>query len=938
MGRNPIVQSLTQPGRTAEQAIGQIGEGNILAGGANLANAAIGAVATPFTVADATLREIGLTPVAEGAALPFRAAAEATRLAGHAIDPYVRGFQRYVSPFGEGSGANPEATEAVGNLNQAMAQMVLAGRAGQLMPKRTGQPLKPTGPAEIVRPKDAAKAPVVDTRTALPPAEMAQPQSPQMSKPPERWLKVRETVEDDWVRVKRLLKETDSLIKSDKDPYLRKELMSGRLGTQQAKLQRSVLGVDKDVVATSKRLGLPDTDLTKTVNEYLRATHAPERNAVLGENAAGISTANAAKVRVRIESLPVGPEVMRIAKQVRDLNATGLDVLLEGGLISKELHGKLRTQYPNHVPLNRIMDEGFDLQEYYSSEGYDVKGSGLRRAVGSERPISDILGNVAENLAKFQIRAEKNIVDQAVGDFARTNPQLGVFEFVPRKAIGKTFSGQPIMKQVNDPSVLHYMEDGKPVMLRIKDPQLAVAIRGVGMEYLPSIMRPIANFTRFFAGLATRWRPDFPLPNKIRDLQELIPTLAAQKEIGFKGAAKTIARDPVSVKDVYDAIQGKNTPGAKLYRQMQEDGGTTGGMALSTRNQVQLSIEKIRRLNRSTPRQAADAVVRLVDNVNTIFEDSSRLSVYKTALDKGMSRDRAAFLAKNSTINFNRRGTGTPITNALWMFSNASVQGSAKMLRALRNPRVAGAVVGGMGVSLAAVHTYNDSVDPEWRTRVSKGDRLNNLIVMLPSDEGASYIKVPISWGIKPIKTIIEVTLDAAIGRGRSPEEVASMIASSIVEGYNPIGGTDIVSAATPTFADVPIDIARNKTWSGAMIRPFTYGKKPPHEEYFKSFGKTPMEAAAKDVTETLAGAGIEISPADLNYAVQQYIGGAGQFVGKTITTIASIGKEPPPPRDIPFVSRFYGKRSLEEIQAQYERDANKKTPSLSLPSLPPLP
>lgn len=761
------------------------------------------------------------------------------------------------------------------------------------------------------------------------------------SGPGELWTRIRETVEDDWVRVKQLLKETDSAIQSDRDPYLRKELMSGRLGQRQGALQESVSKIDADVVATSKRLGLPDAELTQTVNEYLRAVHAPERNAILGDGAAGIRTQAAQALKQQIESSPRGAEVQRIAAQVKDLNSKGLDILRDSGLITPELHAKLRQDYPNHVPLNRIMDEA-NLNEYFSSEGFDVKGSGLRRAKGSDRPVSDILGNVAENLAKIQIRAEKNIVDRAVWDWANANPQLGAFEVVPRKAIGKTFSGQPIFKQVNDPNVLHLMVDGKPAMLRIKDPQVATAIRGVGTEYMPKLggfASIIPKFTRLYSNLTTAKNPEFWLSNKIRDLQELAPTVAAQGEMGFSGAAKTIARDPASVKAVFDAVRGKDTPDTRLYRQMQADGGTTGGMALSTKQQVEVSIEKIRELNRSKPRQAAQAAVKFIDDINTIFEDSSRLSVYKTALDKGMSRDRAAFLAKNSTINFNRRGTGTPIINALYMFSNASIQGSAKMLRAMRNPKVAGAVVGGMSASLAAVNTYNDSVDPEWRTKVTKGDRMNNLIVMLASEDGsANYIKVPISWGLKSVKSIIESGLDAVVGKGEDAATVASRVASSIIDGYNPLGGSDIISAITPTIADVPIDIARNKRWSGGMIRPHDYGNKPVSELAFKNFGRTPIESAAKDVTSAMSDMGVEMSPADLAYAVEQYIGGSGRFAGKTISTIKSIGGEAPNSRDIPFVSRFYTQRSSEEVAAQIARQNQKSGQSSGIPSIPRLP
>jgi len=81
-------------------------------------------------------------------------------------------------------------------------------------------------------------------------------------------------------------------------------------------------------------------------------------------------------------------------------------------------------------------------------------------------------------------------------------------------------------------------------------------------------------------------------------------------------------------------------------------------MALSTRQAVELSMEKIRTLNRSNPKKGVEYLVRGIDKWNTLFEDSTRLSVYKTALENGLSRDKAAILAKEATIDFNKKGTG----------------------------------------------------------------------------------------------------------------------------------------------------------------------------------------------------------------------------------------------------------------------------------------
>ena len=49
-------------------------------------------------------------------------------------------------------------------------------------------------------------------------------------------------------------------------------------------------------------------------------------------------------------------------------------------------------------------------------------------------------------------------------------------------------------------------------------------------------------------------------------------------------------------------------------------------------------------------------------------------------------------------------GTGGPVINGLYIFSNASIQGSVKMLRSLKNPKVLTATFLTVGASVAAVN------------------------------------------------------------------------------------------------------------------------------------------------------------------------------------------------------------------------------------------
>jgi hypothetical protein len=743
----------------------------------------------------------------------------------------------------------------------------------------------------------------------------------------------KEFVVSDWQRVRELekitLKNPKFKIGDNLLPSERKTLFAGRRGARLEAAQTEIANIDKDFLATAQRLGVQEELLRRDVDRYLIARHTPERNAVIGPRATGLSNNEAGAIIREIENSPHFADVKRMGDNLQGLNNKILDTLYADGrsegVITKELYDLLRQRYKNHVPLQRVFEKTEDIETILSGRGFDVKRIGIRRAVGSEREVADITTNIFNNYVEAIHLVEKNIVDNEtlrfVREFIDAYPKQDLFEIVKPRAIGKDFNDRIILQHINDPSVLHLREAGKARFIRIKDPRLATAFKGINREQLPIVARAINTFTRLMSSLATRFNPEFAFTNKLRDIQEAVVYTSSQSKLGFKGAAKIAARDPVSMKEVTEAILGKNTEGARLYNQMVMDGGTTGGMALATRDSVEMSIDSIRKLNRSNPRKAARAIVKVIEDWNRVFEDSTRLSTYKEALKRGLTRDQAAVQAKRVTIDFNEFGTGGPMINALYMFANASIQGSAKMLRAMRNPRVAIATASVVGTSVFAANNWNDRIDPDWRNKVSKWDRLNGLPMVLPSnDEKFNYITIPVSWGIKPIKVSMDALYDLSEGVDRDIGEVADTIFTAIVEGYNPMGGTDFLSAVTPTILDIPADISRNRAWTGSKIKPDWDRYAPQSSVFFNDLKNTAEGQFFIDIARRasdITGGRIEVSPADLTYAYNQIISGAGRFVSKTINTIRAIGVgEELEVRQMPFISRFLRAVPTERIGA----------------------
>ena len=736
-----------------------------------------------------------------------------------------------------------------------------------------------------------------------------------------KWTtKLREWGQDRMIRVKKLVESPDIKVSDKTDPYLAETLFHGRVASRMEDIKKKVKVIDADIVKTAKTLKVKSGALLENVNKYLVAKHAPERNLQLGENAAGITTKQANRIVEEISGSAIGKDVKRISDSVKGMNRQVLDTLYKGEVIDKKLYNLLHKTYKDHVPLNRILDDSGDVAEWLTGgKGFGVKGTGIKRAKGSQLKVADIMENVTANVEQAIVRAEKNRVGLTVLRFARDNKMVGgLFQEVKPKAIGRTFKGEMITKDVTDPLVLTVREKGKPVHLKINDESLAGALQGVNIEHLPNSFKWINSITRFYSSLATRYNPEFAFSNIIRDMQENMVYMSAQKKIGFKGAAKVPTKLASSAKDIINSMRGKKTSGAKLYEQMVKDGGTTGGMALSTKKQVQIDLENIRRINRSNPEKATEKFLQGIDNWNQVFEDANRLSSYKVALENGFSRSRAAQISKEATVNFNRKGTAGPIINSLYMFSNASIQGSAKMLMAMKNPKVATAVVTSVVLPVVATNQWNDSIDPDWRDKVTDWDRISNLPILIPGEEGVKYATIPVSWGLKPIMAMANVGYDMSVNKSKGFKNDTERLVTAITESYNPIGGSDIFSALMPTVGDIPSDIVRNKAWYGSPIMPEYNEELPKSERFFKSIEKTASGRLSKkltDKTSELTNREIELSPENIDYAFNQIISGAGKFVNKTINLVSSIGKEEKPrPQETPVVSRFLKERSEEEI------------------------
>lgn len=220
--------------------------------------------------------------------------------------------------------------------------------------------------------------------------------------------------------------------------------------------------------------------------------------------------------------------------------------------------------------------------------------------------------------------------------------------------------------------------------------EIARKFRNLDSAALHWTVDAIGGLTRWMAGWLTQKNPIFMFFNFQRDLQHAVFNMSDTPIAGKEGAF--LKNVPRAMKGYWqmtrqadqDAVTGVFADYAREFR---EAGAETGFIksfeSIGDRiTDVEKQLEEMSR-GKGDPRTWLAIAGRAMDDYNAICRNGVRLAAYMTARENGMSIPRAAQLAKNITVNFNKRGTSGRWLNALYMFANANIQGNARMLRAL---------------------------------------------------------------------------------------------------------------------------------------------------------------------------------------------------------------------------------------------------------------
>lgn len=782
----------------------------------------------------------------------------------------------------------------------------------------------------------------------------------------------------DLKRVQEAIAATGKQITEGFDARLAETLLPGRIARRtEAFLSAEV----KPLLESMAKNNVSQDELS----DYLLARHAPERNAQIakvndempdggaGTNSQGVLMTTQA-ARDHIAALTQGKRLVLelLAKRVDDLTLGTREVLVREGLEKQETVDAWTGAYKHYVPL--FKDEAMETPGHPIGAGVSVTGTASKRATGSTGEVTNMLAHILMQREAAITRAEKNRVAMSLYGLALTNPNSEMWTTIrpsmPSDQIADELvrmgvdpmeaevgmQGVPTIRGV-DPVSGKVVDRPNPMYKRLEN-SLVVKVNGedrvilfnASNERAARLVRNLKNqdgvlgqldlagsivgkATRYFASINTQYNPAFGMVNIVRDVGGAMVNLT---DTALAGKQARVLSDSIpAMIGIARDLRGdaQRTPWSDLWTQFQDDGGRTGYRDLfidpyKRADAVQSELDKLGKDGKLTPGAAAHAVLDLLDDFNTTLENGVRLSAYKAALDKGMSRAESARLARELTLDFNRKGRAGREMGPLFAFFNASVQGTARTLKALQGPAGKRILIGGLSLGviqalLLSMAGYEDDEIPEFV-------KARAFIIPLA---GKQYITIPLQFGLNALPNTGRVVTELLMSGGKDWGEKSFNALGELAGSFNPLGGGNIFTGAgalktiSPTVIDPIVDMATNTDFTGKPIgkermpwdtRPgFTMGR----EGTQRSFTGQAYIGISKAINSLTGGNDFaqglaSPAPEEVRYVFTTVGGGVFRELEKILNaSVLTAQGEDLKAREVPLGSRFAGEVDDDDLQ-----------------------
>lgn len=655
------------------------------------------------------------------------------------------------------------------------------------------------------------------------------------------------------------------------------------------------------------------------------------------------------------------------------------------GKMTKENYNYVRSMFKYYIPLRGWKEDNASAVYDYLSEVRPRTTSIVKAATGrtsiSDDPIATIaymgqnaiiqgnrelmkqkLLNLAINhkTSLLTVSRQWEVIDPVTGAWEARNPIIPVdataeqiadilstFEKdmkeaenngLARISRGSLDTGKHVTQYEGQEHVVRVMRGGVHYCIYVNgNPRAAQAVNGMTNPDASDswLIRRARGVKNFMARMFTSQNPAFIVTNLSRDLI-FAGTAVFAKEDGKYAALYTknitaaLAKGQM-LKLIYkfehDTLDD-NIPLEKYFKEFIKNGGETGFTQLNTVDDFKRDIDRFAREMtqgqiKKIPTKVWNGIWDSVEFMNRCAEDTTRFSVYMTSRQMGRSIEKSISDAKEVTVNFNRKGSGTYGARAMnfaYIFFNAAVQSLAnagkilyehpvKATAALMTFSAAGFVAPLLAQAIIAAFGGDDDSYwdlPEWVRR-------NNFVFYIPWSKN-KFLIIPISQELRPFYAMGEIAMSVLMGK----EEVLDGLKSAAGSFMDllPIdfmgNGGNLAISLTPTVAQPFAQLVANTDYFGKPIyRRNDWNEKDPGWTKAYKGTNSMLVDATKWLNEVSGGDNvvkgwIDVNPAVVEHLYESYLGGVGKTLNKTVKTLSMIwDPDSRVVRNVPIVSTF---------------------------------
>lgn len=654
--------------------------------------------------------------------------------------------------------------------------------------------------------------------------------------------------------------------------------------------------------------------------------------------ASGINTGvDVAAARTLIDNPAMKARFEPAAQELYAYQRALLDYRHRAGLISKKTLTKMTTQYPDYIPLNRVMDEG---SASASTGTFAIKGSA--------RDIIDPFESIIRQ-TQYTIReAERNTVMQLIakefGDSSsRSNSRtaqvgtLAQFRAIEAEARGasaqRTISYKVAGKEkkVAVPDDIYrtsqYLD---PVSANANNGLVKAAAKAAGVLRAGAILHPNFGARNFFRDQFSAY---------------INSDSGYQAFYDFGRGLATITK-PSAASPRARAVHERIFPKAEeYYSEWLRSGGSNANLVSQDRTYTQDMIRTLLRTNNvqnSVPftTKAIDGVMHYINPLNwgrkgyralqelsEYSENATRVGEYIRARESGANMMESAYRSREVTMDFARMGASMKALNSMSVFLNAKIQGADRSIRQLRahpgrtmNRIISGIVLPSMLLAMVQQDIIHN--DPSSQTAQALQEIPNwqkNTYWIVPSEVGIFRIPIPHEYGVpfaNPVRSFMEYMYEKSPDKNFLEKIYDEDYFGTVAEQYF-LDWKVIVSSMLPTAIQPLSEVVSNYSlFTGTPIIPPTMESQAPESRYNRNTSEL-SKSISRMLSEInpLLDSNIAqriISPPAIDYLIAGYGGTLGKDLWSLMDTMAQkwgvvdkVNKPEKSLEDLPLIGAF---------------------------------